>query len=249
MVNFINASTGRPINTNVSGGYTGLGTVYQYGHQNPAGPYAMLQQGGAAAARPGASTASGGTSGGGADSTARKYLEGVVGGQNTPYNQATRDSMYSQQSGMAGAAEAGRNQQIAEQSAQGGASPSDPGYQRLIRQSMAARQSQNQQSMGDIDRTANLANQQAQQSAAGQLMGSEDERYALSQGFNQRASQAALGYLMGTGGSGGGVNNFNLAQQQQSQSNYDWAQNQAEREQELEWARQGAAYNASRYGA
>jgi hypothetical protein len=73
---------------------------------------------------------------------------------------------------------------------------------------MAARQSQNQQSMGDIDRTANIANQQAQQSAAGQLMGSEDERYALTQGFNQRASQAALGYLYGGGGGSSGGNNF-----------------------------------------
>ncbi len=185
----------------------GLGSIYQYGHQNPAGPYAMLQQ-----AKPGAGGAAAGAAGGGAggagDSTARKYLEGVVGGQNTPYNQTTRDSMYSQQAGMAGAAEAGRNQMAAEQSAAGGASPSDPGYQRLIRQSMAARQSQNQQSMGDIDRTANIANQQAQQSAAGQLMGSEDERYALTQGFNQRASQAALGYLYGGGGGSSGGNNF-----------------------------------------
>jgi hypothetical protein len=189
----------------------GLGSIYQYGHQNPAGPYAMLQQGKPGAGAPGgAGGAAGGSAGGAGDSTARKYLEGVVGGQNTPYNQTTRDNMYSQQAGMAGAAEAGRNQMAAEQSAAGGASPSDPGYQRLIRQSMAARQSQNQQSMGDIDRTANIANQQAQQSAAGQLMGSEDERYALTQGFNQRASQAALGYLYGGGGGGGssGGNNF-----------------------------------------
>ncbi len=249
MVNFINASTGKPVNTNVSGGYTGLGTIYQYGHQNPAGPYAMLQ-GAPGTAKPsaGGSAAGGSSSPSAGDSTARKYLEGVVGGQNTPYNQTTKDSMYSQQSGMAAAAEAGRNQQISNQSAAGGASPTDPSYQRLIRQSMAGRQAQNQQSMGDIDRTANLANQQAQQSAAGQLMGSEDERYALQQGFNQRASQAALGYLMGAGGSGGGVNNFNLPQQQQSQDNYNWAQNQADREQELEWARQGNAYNNSKYG-
>jgi hypothetical protein len=180
------------------------GSIYQYGHQNPAGPYAMLQQGGPGGAGGAGGGAAGGSTGGAGDSTARKYLEGVVGGQNTPYNQTTRDSMYSQQAGMAGAAEAGRNQMAAEQSAAGGASPSDPGYQRLIRQSMAARQSQNQQSMGDIDRTANIANQQAQQSAAGQLMGSEDERYALAQGFNQRASQAALGYLMGGRPGGGG---------------------------------------------
>ncbi len=184
---------------NRSGGYTGLGNVQQFGYANPRGPYSTLGGAGSPSGSAGAGT--GATSG--ADSAARQYLTGVVNGQNTPYNQTTRDSMYSQQSGMAGAAEAGRNQQLADQSAVGGASPTDPSYQRLIRQSMAQRQSQNQQSMGDIDRTANLANQQTQQQAAGTLMGSEDERYALSQGMNERASRMALGYLYG----GGGVNN------------------------------------------
>ncbi len=177
----------------------GLGMpIQRFGQANPYGPFNGQQ--GTGGQRPAAST--GGASTGGADSAARQYLTGVVSGQNTPYNQTTRDSMYSQQSGMAGAAEAGRNQQIAEQSAIGGASPSDPSYQRLIRQSMAARQSQNQQSMGDIDRTANLANQQTQQQAAGTLLGSEDERHALQQGYNQRATQMAMGYLYG-GGQGG----------------------------------------------
>lgn len=180
---------------------SGLGSVYQFGHQNPAGPYALLQQGRPSQGGPGGSAASGGSTGSGADSAARKYLSGVVSGENTPYNQTTKDNMYAQQSNMAAGAETARNQQIAEQSAMGGASPSDPSYQRLIRQSMAARQGQNQQSMGDIDRTANIANQQAQGNAASQLLGSEDERYALSQGQNQRATQMALGYLYG--GSGG----------------------------------------------
>ncbi len=83
--------------------------------------------------------------------------------------------------------------------------------------------------------------------AANQLMGSEDERYALQQGYNQRAAQTALGYLYGnsSSGQGGGVNNFNLPQQQQQQSNQNWAQNQADREQELAWARQNnASYNS-----
>lgn len=174
-----------------------MGPMYQFGSANPYGPYATLNRGGGGGAP---ASGAGSTGGSGADSAARQYLTGVVQGQNTPYNQTTRDSMYSQQSGMAGAAEAGRNQQLAEQAAVGGASPSDPGYQRLIRQSMAQRQAQNQQSMGDIDRTANLANQAAQSDAASRLLGSEDERFALQQGFNQRATQAALGYLYGGGG-------------------------------------------------
>lgn len=182
---------------NRSGGYTGLGNIQQFGYANPYGPYATMQRGYGGPQNT-ASTGAGGKTGG--DSVARQYLTGVVQGQNTPYNQTTRDSMYSQQSGMAAAAEAGRNQQLAEQAAIGGASPSDPSYQRLIRQSMAARQSQNQQAMGDIDRTANLANQQAQMGAAERLMSSEDEQNALAQGYNARATQAALGYLYGGGG-------------------------------------------------
>ena len=184
---------------------SGLSNVQQFGQANPYGPYVGMQRGGQPTSSARGSSASSSPSG--ADSAARQYLSGVVSGQNTPYNEATRNSMFSQQAGMAGAAEAARNQQIAEQSAMGGASPSDPSYQRLIRQSMAARQGQTQQAMGDIDRTANLANQQAQMGAAQALMGSEDERYALSQGMNQRATQMALGYLYGGGGGQGG-NNF-----------------------------------------
>lgn len=200
--------------SNVGGGsYQGFGTPiqgnmnmpYQGGWQPPGGHSGANTPGyGQPQAAPsGGTSIGGGSSASGADTAARQYLTGVVSGQNTPYNQTTRDSMYSQQSGMAGAAETGRNQQIAEQSAIGGASPSDPSYQRLIRQSMAARQTQNQQSMGDIDRTANIANQQTQQQAAGTLLGSEDERHALQQGYNQRATQMALGFL----GGGGGWNN------------------------------------------
>lgn len=195
------ASTGRQIGgDNRSGGYTGLGNIQQFGQANPYGPYSTLPRSGTVNAGPSGGAAK---STGGGDSVARQYLTGVVQGQNAPYNEATRTSMYSQASNMNAAAEAGRNQQLAEQSAMGGASPSDPSYQRLIRQSMAARQGANQQAMGDIDRTANIANQQTQQQAAGTLLGSEDERNALEQGYNQRATQMALGYLYG----GGGVNN------------------------------------------
>ncbi len=235
---------------NRTGGYTGLGNIQQFGYANPYGPYSTLPRAGTVNAQgstPAKEQGMGG--GGGADSTARQYLEGVVGGQNTPYNQTTRDSMYSQASGMNAAAEAGRNQQLAEQSAIGGASPSDPSYQRLIRQSMAARQGANQQAMGDIDRTANLANQQAQMSAADRLLGSEDERYALQQGYNQRATQMALGYLYG-GASGGGPNNFNLAQER-NQSNiqsgaYDRAQSEFDYQNRLNELYQDQAYNQAR---
>lgn len=230
----------------------GLGMpIQQFGQANPYGPYAGMQKAGAPQTGGGTGLGSGssGSSSPG-DSVARQYLTGVVQGQNTPYNQTTRDSMYSQQSNMAGAAEAARNNQIASQSAMGGASPSDPSYQRLIRQSMAARQGQNQESMGAIDRTANVANQQAQMGAADRLMGSEDERFALQQGYNERATQRAMGYLFGGGGQqSSGANNFNLPQQRNassiSQSADDRAQSDFQYQQRLQQLQEDADYNRS----
>lgn len=193
--------------TRQSGYGSGLGGIQQFGYGNPMGPYAGLSNGWGSAPATGGTTApatGGGT--GAAESTARKYLEGVVQGQNTPYNEATRNSMYSRASGMNAAAEGAQNRQISEQAAMGGASPRDPSYAGLMRQSMAQRQGANMQAAGDIDRTANLANQEAQYNAASRLMGSEDERYALQQGFNERASARALGYLFGSGGVNNGPN-------------------------------------------
>lgn len=180
------------------GGYTGLGGIQQFGQANPMGPYGML-----GAQRPGQTPATGAasTTGDRGSSIARDYLTGVVQGQNTPYNEATRTSMYGRASGMNAAAEGAQNRQLSEQAAMGGASPTDPSYANLMRQTMAQRQGANVQAAGDIDRTANLANQQAQMGAADRLMGSEDERFALQQGYNQRAMQTALGYLYGGGAS------------------------------------------------
>lgn len=227
---------------------SGLGPIYQFGHQNPLGPYAFAAQ--RPGQRPGQQGGTqGGTQGGAstaANSVARDYLTGVVRGQNTPYNEATRASMYSQASGQNAAAEAAQNRRLAEQAAMGGASPTDPSYANLMRQTMAQRQGANQQAMGDIEREANVANQRTQQSAAMGLMGSEDERFALQQGYNQRAAQTALGFLYGGGGGqSSGPNNFggSLRQGIQQENNREWAQNQVNREQELQWAREDAEWN------
>lgn len=189
------------LNVNRTQNYgTGLGGIQQFGQVNPMGPYAYM-----GAQRPGQTPAAGAasTAGDRGSSIARDYLTGVVQGQNTPYNEATRTSMYGRAAGMNAAAEGAQNRQLSEQAAMGGASPTDPSYANLMRQTMAQRQGANVQAAGDIDRTANLANQQAQIGAADRLMGSEDERYALQQGYNQRAMQTALGYLYGGGGSSG----------------------------------------------
>ena len=178
----------------------GLGPIYQFGAANPAGPYAGLDR------APGA-----GGPAGGAESAAMKYLSGVVSGENTPYNESTRSSMYSQASGMNAAAEGAQNAQLQSSIAAGGASSTDPSAMTALRQNMAARQGANQRSMGDIDRTANLANQGAQQQAAGTLLSNETAREMAMKSQNQSASNAAMSYLYGGGGGAPqnrGGNNF-----------------------------------------
>jgi hypothetical protein len=202
MTVFMNFSSGqaRPGSTS-SPTYGQLGPIQAYGYANPAGPYAGLQQ----ANKPGSTGASSGISGG-ADSAATKYLQGVVGGQNTPYNESTRNSMYSQASGMNAAAEGAQNQQAQEAMAMGGASSTDPSAMSVLRQNMASRQGANQRAMGQIESTANIANQQAQQQAANSLLAADTAKNAQ----NQAASQAAMNYLYGGsgGGSSNGGNNF-----------------------------------------
>ena len=189
-----------------------LGPIMAYGYANPAGPYAGLPQAnrpgtaltaqGIAAAVSGAGSGTGSGISGGADGAATKYLQGVVSGQNTPYNESTKSSMYSQASGMNAAAEGAQNQQAQEGIAMGGASSTDPSAMSVLRQNMANRQGANQRSMGQIESTANIANQQSQQQAANSLLAADTAKNAQ----NQAASQAAMNYLYGNGGGGGGGN-------------------------------------------
>lgn len=137
-----------------------------------------------------------------AESTALSYLTGVVGGQNTPYDQNTQNNLFSQASNMNASAEATQNQAIQGAAARGGASANDPSAQLAQRQTMAQRQGANQQAMGQIQSQANIANQRTQQQAANSLLNHADERYAIQNGNNQRMAQTALGFLYGGGGGG-----------------------------------------------
>lgn len=186
----------------------GLGGIYQYGRANPYGPTIGMQRAGQSPGiNPNAGAATGAAT---KESAARNYLTGTVQGQNTPFNEATRNSMYSQASGMNAAAEGAQNQRINETAAMGGASANDPSAQAARSQNMALRQGANQRAMGTIESQANLANQQAQSQAATTLLGSEDRNNALAQGHASQAQQAALSYLYGGGGASGGNggNNF-----------------------------------------
>lgn len=174
--------------------YPGLGMGIQtYGYQNPYGPFLGLPR----ADGTGGTSNSTSTTPGGQNSAALKYLEGTLSGQNTPYNEQTRNAMYAQASGMNAAAEGAQNRQLQESIAMGGASPTDPSAQNAMRQSMAQRQGANQQAMGDINRTANIANERFRMDAAGQLMAHD----AAIRSENRAATNSALNYLYGGGGS------------------------------------------------
>lgn len=167
------------------GGYSGAGTPgYNNEADRPAAPSANQPQKDSA------------------ESTALSYLTGVVGGQNTPFDQNTQNNMFSQASGMNAAAESAQNQAIQSAAARGGAGANDPSAQLAQRQTMAQRQGANQNAMGQIQSQANIANQRTQQQAAGSLLNHADERYAIQNGNNQRMAQMALGFLYGGGGGG-----------------------------------------------
>lgn len=160
------SSTGRAVNVNRSGGYTGLGPIQSYGYANPLGPYAAL----------GTQSSSSGKSPTGTspqNSAALEFLNSVVSGNTLPYSQQQQDAMYGQASGMNAAAEAAQNQQAEEAAAAGGASPTDPSYQSQMRQNMARRQTGNQRAMGDIQARAGSENFGARTGAAGQILGAE----------------------------------------------------------------------------
>lgn len=241
----INASTGQQVDDHRSGGYTGLGTVYQYGHQLPYGPYTGLPK---APGAPGAASGGGGsstsTSTTGPTGQAQTFLNGVLSGDKLPFSPAVRTGMLSQQSDMNAAAESALTGRMDANAAVGGAGANDPSLQGGKLGAMAKRQTANSTAKRDIDTQAEGANFDAQLRAASMLEESRRQSEALAAGVQK----TAMGYMPWNqqgGGSGGGVNNFNLPQQQQSQSSYNRAQSQAEYEQDLQNAREDNAY---RYG-
>lgn len=197
-VPFINASTGKPINTNTQSQFGSVGTIYQYGHQTPYGPYTGM---------PGTTGGAGGTGGSGSSSSssgptgeAQKFLNGVLSGEKMPYSPDRVNQMYSQASDQNAAAEGALQGQIASNAAAGGSSATDPSLKGAQLGAMAKRQSMNSTAKRNINETATGANFSAQMQAAGML----EQSRMQSEQLQAQIQQRALGYMPWNQGGGGG---------------------------------------------
>lgn len=97
------------------------------------------------------------------------YLQGVVGGQNLPYNDTVKNSILAQNGRGTADAEAAQMEALRSSLGATGGSIYDPGYQAAQRQAMSGRQGANLDAMGQLEATAGLANQKAQMQGAAQL--------------------------------------------------------------------------------
>jgi len=150
----------------------GLGTIYQYGHQTPAGPYSFLQnaQGGTGVGgKPPATGASTATATSGPTASAESWMNDVLSGKNLPFSPQQIAAQTTQQTDMNAAAESARNGQLDANAAAGGASATDPSFQGAKAANFARRQTDNSRAAGQITSQANSANFGAQQNAASQL--------------------------------------------------------------------------------
>lgn len=128
--------------------------------------------------------------------SAMDYLQGVVGGANVPYSDQVKDSILAQQGQASAGAEAAQMDALRQSLGASGGSIYDPGYQAAQRQAMSQRQGQNLDAMGQLNATAGLANQQAQQQGATQLAAARGAQNAQVnqlgvQGANFRAQTVA----------------------------------------------------------
>ncbi len=199
-VPFINANTGQLLNTNTQSQAGGLGTIYQYGHQTPYGPYTGMQ---------GTMGGAGGTGGSGSSSSssgptgaAQAFLGGVLSGDKMPYSPDRVSQMYSQASDQNASAESALQGQIASNAAAGGSSATDPSLKGAQLGAMAKRQSANSTAKRDINQTATGANFNAQMQAAGML----EQSRMQSEQLQAQITQRAMGYMPWnqSGGGGGG---------------------------------------------
>lgn len=103
------------------------------------------------------------------DAMIRQRLQDVMGGKAAPYDQTTKNALFTSQADQAGAGEAARNQQIMDQVAMNGGSMNDPSAHAAINESMLQRQLANQGAHLNVDMNANTANFNAAQQATGAL--------------------------------------------------------------------------------
>ena len=167
------------------------GPIMQYGYQNPNGPYGGGGVGGAG----GAGGAYG--SGTGPTNAASSWYNGVLSGTNLPYSPFAKTNLESKATGMNAAAETARNQTMVGNAAANGASASDPSMAGAKLNSMAHRQTDNANSVQDIESQANQANFAAQANAAAHLSQTQ-------LAYDEMANSNAMRYSPFSGGGYGG---------------------------------------------
>jgi hypothetical protein len=164
------------------------GPIKQFGYQNPNGPY-------------GSAGGAGGASGAGSSgptNAASSWYNGVLSGTNLPYSPFAKANLESKATGMNAAAETARNETMVGNAASNGASASDPSLQGAKLNSMARRQTDNANSVQDIESQANQANFAAQANAAAHLSQTQ-------LAYDEMANSNAMRYSPFSGGMGGGV--------------------------------------------
>ena len=163
------------------------GPIKQFGYQNPNGPY-----GGAGGGAGGAY----GSGSSGPTNAASSWYNGVLSGTNLPYSPFAKTNLESKATGMNAAAETARNQTMVGNAAANGASASDPSMAGAKLNSMAHRQTDNANSVQDIESQANQANFAAQSNAAAHLSQTQ-------LAYDEMANSNAMRYSpFGQGGGG-----------------------------------------------
>ena len=187
---------GSPYQTSTTSSYMGLGgPIMQYGYQNPYGPPGMRTN--LSAQNPtGNNAGSSGSGSSGPTNAASSWYNGVLSGTNLPYSPFAKTNLESKATGMNAAAETARNQTMVGNAAANGASASDPSMQGAKLNSMAHRQTDNANSVQDIESQANQANFAAQANAAAHLSQTQ-------LAYDEMANSNAMRYSpFGQGGGG-----------------------------------------------
>ncbi len=103
------------------------------------------------------------------DAMIRSRLQDVMGGKIAPYDEATKNALFTSQADQAGAGEAARNQSLMDQIAMNGGSMNDPSAHAAMNENLLQRQLANQGAHLQVDSQANNANFNAAQQATGML--------------------------------------------------------------------------------
>lgn len=117
---------------------------------------------------------------------AMDFLQGVVGGQNVPFNQEMRANYLTDAANTAGAQEAAQTQNLREQMANNGGSMSDPSAMAALRELQSRRGGQIAGAQNQIGMQAGQANFNAQ-------MGGANSLAAVNAGQNAQINQMLMG--------------------------------------------------------